>query len=67
MLKSKQETRVDYQVVLDKKDAALQWCRHASNHARTHGGKPWTYVLIPHDVIAENMTLKGLAKEYRCS
>jgi type III restriction enzyme len=26
-----------------------------------HGGKPWKYVLIPHDVIKENMTLKGLS------
>lgn len=24
------------------------------------GGKPWRYALIPHDAIAENMTLKGL-------
>ena len=26
--------------------------------------KPWTYVLIPHDAIAENMTLKGLSKMF---
>jgi hypothetical protein len=27
-------------------------------------GKPWKYVLIPHDAIAENMTLEGLARAY---
>lgn len=25
-----------------------------------HKGKPWVYALIPHDVIAENMTLLNL-------
>jgi type III restriction enzyme len=29
-----------------------------------HGGKPWHYSLIPHDVIAENMTLQGLVDRY---
>ena len=50
--------------VLAKRDVAEQWCRHASDHAASHGGKPWTYVLIPHDAIAENMTLAGLARQY---
>lgn len=27
-------------------------------------GKPWLYLLIPHDAIAENMTLDGLARQY---
>jgi len=26
--------------------------------------KPWMYLLIPHDAIAENMTLDGLARQY---
>ena len=32
----------------------------ATDHAASYEGKPWTYVLIPHDAIAENMTLEGL-------
>jgi type III restriction enzyme len=32
----------------------------ASQHAAGSGGKPWKYLLIPHDVISENMTLAGL-------
>jgi type III restriction enzyme len=50
--------------VLAKRDVAVLWCRRASVHASTYGGKPWTYVLIPHDAIAENMTVAGLAKAY---
>ena len=51
--------------VVAKKDAAVKWCQHASDHAATYRGKPWLYLLIPHDAIAENMTLKGLAECYR--
>jgi type III restriction enzyme len=29
-----------------------------------HGGKPWRYLLIPHDEIAENKTLAGLAARF---
>lgn len=44
-----------------KANAAKEWCRHATDHELKHGGKPWTYLLIPHDVITDNKTLKGLA------
>jgi type III restriction enzyme len=47
--------------VLLKKEVAQKWCERASGHAKEHGGKPWRYALIPHDVIAENRTLEGLA------
>ena len=49
---------------LAKRDAAVKWCKQASDHAATHGGKPWKYLLIPHDVIAENMTLAGFASQH---
>ena len=49
--------------MLYKKEAAESWCRHASGHAKTYGGKPWTYVLIPRDVIAENVTLEWLGRQ----
>ena len=39
--------------VLAKRDVAVEWCRHASEHAANYQGKPWTYLLIPHDAIAE--------------
>lgn len=41
--------------------AAAEWCGHATKHEGENGGKPWTYLLIPHDVITDNKTLKGLA------
>lgn len=62
MLEPKASNQMTDPEVLAKWDAASNWCRHASAHARSHGGKPWVYLLIPHDTIAENMTLEGLAK-----
>jgi len=50
--------------VLAKKTATLEWCKHATEHAKEHGGKTWRYLLIPHDAITGNMTLAGLASRY---
>ena len=47
--------------VLAKARAAAEWCRHAAKHEQEHGGKPWAYLLIPHDVVTDNKTLHGLA------
>ena len=51
-------------IVLAKRDVAVAWCKRASEYAAMHRGKAWRYVLIPHDAIAENMTLKGLAERF---
>jgi type III restriction enzyme len=50
--------------VLAKKDAALRWCDLATKHNLDNGGKPWKYALIPHDAIADNMTLTGLVGQF---
>ncbi len=64
MLEPKARNQMDDAEVIAKKEAAMQWCQHASAHTASYGGKPWHYVLIPHDVIAENMTVKGLADKF---
>ncbi len=50
--------------VPSKADAAATWCKHATADAGTNGGKPWSYLLIPHDMIDEAKTLGGLAAAY---
>jgi len=50
--------------VLAKARAAATWCRHATAHETANKGKPWRYLLIPHDAIADNMTMAGLAKRF---
>ncbi|MDE2058289.1 MAG: hypothetical protein KGL31_14225 [candidate division NC10 bacterium] len=64
MLEPKARNEMTDTEVLAKKEAAVTWCARAATHAISNGGKPWTYVLIPHDAIAENMTLGGLISRF---
>jgi type III restriction enzyme len=64
MLEPKAASQMADQDVLAKRDVAVEWCRRATDHAASYEGKPWTYALIPHDAIAENMTLRGLARQF---
>jgi type III restriction enzyme len=64
MLEPKARNELKNDDVLAKKAVAEQWCDRASEYAKSYGGKPWQYALIPHDAIAENMTIKGLAAYY---
>jgi hypothetical protein len=50
--------------VAAKPQAAEEPCVHAFTHAGMHGYKSWRYALVPHDVVAENMSLPGLLARY---
>jgi type III restriction enzyme len=64
MLEPKASNQLNDPIVLAKKDVAVKWCANASVHAASYGGKPWKYLLIPHDEIAENKTITGLAARF---
>ena len=64
MLEAKASNQMAAPDVIAKQDVAVVWCRRATEHAESYEGKPWTYVLIPHDAIAENMTIDGLARQF---
>ena len=67
MLEPKAKKEMADPDVIAKKDAAVKWCQHASDHAATYHGKQWKYLLIPHDAIADNMTVDGLVKLFATS
>jgi type III restriction enzyme len=50
--------------VIAKKSAAIEWCTRASEYARLHHSKPWSYALIPHDAIAVNYTLPAILQQF---
>ena len=64
MLEAEASNQMAAPDVIAKQDVAVVWCRRATEHAASYEGKPWTYVLIPHDAIAENMTIEGLARQF---
>ena len=57
------ETKKSIDLQLDdvkaKTVAAVEWCKHASDYSQQHGGRPWKYLLIPHDKVAVNKTLSA--------
>ncbi len=64
MLEPKARNEMESAEAQAKKTAAVTWCTHATKHATDNGGKPWKYVLIPHDAIMENMSIAGLVNQY---
>ncbi|WP_313554716.1 DEAD/DEAH box helicase [Agrobacterium cavarae] len=66
MLEPKMATQMQDVDVLAKKDVAIRWCQTATQYSAKHGGKPWSYALIPHDQIQDNMDLNFLVKRFGC-
>jgi len=64
MAETKKESDIQSQEVQDKKIAALQYCTHASTFTIQNGGKPWKYLLIPHNAVLLNMSFDTLVKSY---
>ena len=64
MVETKKAGDLDTDAVQKKKTAALNYCAAASAFTAASGGKPWIYLLIPHDAVMLNMTLEGLAVKY---
>ncbi len=67
LLEPKASNELESAEVKEKKKAATKWCENATAHTQKYGGKPWLYVLIPHNAITENMTLAGLVAQYKQS
>ena len=64
MIETKMRKEMDDSIVLEKKKSAEKWCVNASDYVKSYSGKPWKYLLIPHDEIADNITVDGLAKRF---
>ncbi len=58
---TKMRKDIDSVDVQNKAKAAVKWCEHATIHEKQIGGKPWAYLLIPHDAVDEAKTIQGLA------
>ena len=51
MVETKAAVNISNEEVQQKKQAAEEYCRHASEFTAEYGGKPWRYILLPHDII----------------
>ena len=60
MIETKAANAVDVAEIQAKSQAAVKYCNYATEYTAEHGGKPWKYVLIPHDKVAKNSSFKGV-------
>ena len=57
MAETKKRDDLNTNEVQAKAQAAARWFRHATEYAASVGGKPWKYILVPHDEVKESERL----------
>ncbi len=60
----KRANEMQDEIVQAKARAASEWCKYATEHEEKNSGKPWQYLLIPHDAILDSRTLQGFVATY---
>jgi type III restriction enzyme len=64
IIETKAAKDMDNADVKAKADATKTWCKNASDYSQAQGGKPWKYLLVPHDAVAHNATISALAGRF---
>jgi len=64
LVEVKAENELENADVLAKARAAIEWCAHASESAKSSEDKPWIYLLIPHTAITTTTTVDALRNRY---
>ncbi len=57
MVETKARDDLNSEMVLLKRDAAIEYCKRATEYNMQNGRKPWRYVLIPHDFVVRTQSL----------
>jgi len=50
--------------VLAKKEAAIKYCKYATEFTSQNGGKPWKYLLVPHNEISRTINFDLLIAKF---
>lgn len=64
MVETKKEGDIETTDVQEKAEAALQYCKYATEFTTQNEGKHWKYILIPHNAVMVNMSFLTLATQY---
>lgn len=65
MVETKAANELSSEDVLLKKQAAEEFCRYASEYTAENGGKPWKYILLPHDTVERTASFDYLITFYQ--
>ena len=64
MVETKKEGDIETGEVQEKATAAAEYCKHATEFTTKNNGKPWKYVIIPHNAVLANMSFQTLVVKY---
>lgn len=64
IVETKKKKDMETREVQGKAKAALEYCKYASDFTTKNSGKQWRYILIPHDVVKQNMSFEFLSQNY---
>ncbi len=59
MIETKAADQVGSAEVLDKRKAALKYCKYASEFTKANRGKQWRYMLIPHNEVSSSRSFSS--------
>lgn len=65
MVETKKEMDIDTNEVQDKAKAAVEYCKYASEYTTSNEGKPWKYLLVPHDQVLLSMSFSKLVGSFK--
>lgn len=64
MVEPKSKDKMQDTDIVQKMDAALQYCNYATEYNLEQGNKPWRYMLIPHDQINRTTSFNNLIAKF---
>lgn len=64
MIEVKRSDQTEEQSVVAKKEAAVRYCKHATDFTSQNEGKAWQYLLIPHNEVSRTSGFKYLASNF---
>jgi len=64
LIEIKAENELDDMIVKMKEEAAINYCKNATEINKARKEKAWKYAIIPHDKTDTNMTFKKLVTEF---
>lgn len=67
IVETKESGEINSEEVQDKKRAALEYCKHATNYTSKNAGKPWKYLLVPHDQVTITNSFEFFVNGYNCN
>ena len=64
LVETKKESDISTEEVQQKAKAALEYCYNATEFTTKNNGKPWRYLLLPHNSVSITCDFNHYAKEY---